>query len=128
MAPQALFMLNSPFVRERAGELANRLVDEVLLAPGETSTVERFRESVEDVYQLTLNRLPNEHEILRANKFIQTYEALARQQQPPRDGTRSSADYEKLIQSSEGLLLYQNFGGIPLNGKDQRIRWPAPQY
>jgi hypothetical protein len=63
---QALYLLNSSFVRKQSLALADRLVAE------HESDAKRIR----DAYQLTLNRPPTREEEARASGFIRQYEAL----------------------------------------------------
>ena len=62
VAPQALAILNDPFVRLRAEDLAKR----VLQLAGD-----RIEHQVDSAFQLTLNREPIPEERLEATRFIQ---------------------------------------------------------
>ena len=66
---QALFLLNSPFVRRQALTLA-----ETVLKDGKTSETER----VQRVYRRALGRLATEKELTRASTFLAEYESVAR--------------------------------------------------
>jgi hypothetical protein len=62
---QALYMLNSTFVRKQSLALAKRLLSK----SGQPDT-----EPIRQVYKLALSRLPNDREIARAEKFLTEYE------------------------------------------------------
>jgi hypothetical protein len=63
---QALYLLNSPFVRRQSLVLAERL-----LGRSETTDTERIR----DAYRRTLGRIPSEREVTRALAFLGGYES-----------------------------------------------------
>lgn len=62
---QALFMLNSPFIRQQAQTLAKRI-----LSRDEQDDAERIRQA----YQLTFSRQPTPREIERARMFLADYQ------------------------------------------------------
>jgi hypothetical protein len=62
VAPQALAVLNEPFIRLRAGEFARRLQSEV----GKDAAAQ-----VERAYRLALSRAPSAKELAAANRFIE---------------------------------------------------------
>jgi hypothetical protein len=72
VAGQALFLLNSPFVRREALILAERL-----LKDQELSDTDR----IHSAYRLALGRTPSEKEIERARAFLAAYESDYRVQQ-----------------------------------------------
>jgi hypothetical protein len=57
---QALYLMNSDFVREQAAALARRVL----------STPVTYPERIALAYQLTLSRLPTDAERTRANKYL----------------------------------------------------------
>jgi len=63
---QALFLLNSSFVRQQSLALADRLLSE-----RNAGDAVRLREA----YRLTVGRLPNPHEVARAQSFLAQYSA-----------------------------------------------------
>ena len=63
---QALFMLNSPFVREQSLNVANTLITAKYPTP---------EERIRDAYERVLARDPRPQEILRAKAFISRYSA-----------------------------------------------------
>ncbi len=65
---QALYLLNSTFVRRQSLELAERLLSE-----DRSSTASKIREA----YQLALSRVPTRQETLRAEAFLSAYETSA---------------------------------------------------
>jgi cytochrome c553 len=65
---QALFLLNSSFVRRQALALGERLLADA------ASDADRVRRA----YRLTLGRLPSEKEVERARAYLAEYEAAAR--------------------------------------------------
>jgi Protein of unknown function (DUF1553)/Protein of unknown function (DUF1549)/Concanavalin A-like lectin/glucanases superfamily/Planctomycete cytochrome C len=77
VAPQALFMMNSPFVRRRAGNMAWRLLGESNLT--DTQRVQR-------AYRLIHCRLPTEAEARTGLSFLSEYAA-----QLDPDGTRQQS-------------------------------------
>jgi cytochrome c553 len=70
VAPQALYLLNDPFVRREALALANRL-----LGRGDCDDVER----VNLAYRLTLGRTATSWELERVLRYVADYEGVARQ-------------------------------------------------
>jgi hypothetical protein len=70
---QALFLLNSPFVRKQSLAFADRV-----LKDKKTSDADRVR----GAYQLALGRLPTDKEIDRARAFIGDYESAYRANPP----------------------------------------------
>ncbi len=70
VAPQALYLLNDPFVRKAALSLA-----ESLLAGVETTDSERIQRA----YRLALGRPPSAEELRRASAFLAEYESAARE-------------------------------------------------
>ncbi|HND53752.1 MAG TPA: DUF1553 domain-containing protein, partial [Pirellulaceae bacterium] len=75
---QALFLLNSPFVRRQALDLAKRL----------QSLDGDDRARIETAYQLVLARKPTTAEVARAEAFIAEYAAAI----PPDDASLAKAD------------------------------------
>jgi hypothetical protein len=69
---QALYLLNSAFVRKQSLALANRLLNE---------HVPEAR-AIGDAYTLTLNRAPSAAEVAHAEKFLGQYEELYRATPP----------------------------------------------
>jgi len=69
VAPQALYLLNDPFVRRQALSLAERV-----LKPKQATEAERIQQA----YRLTLGRSASEKEVERVKKFVSEYEALAK--------------------------------------------------
>ena len=69
---QALFLLNSAFVRKQSLALADRV-----LADNKTSIAEKIQQA----YRLTLGRAANEKEIARAEKFLAEFESSYRESQ-----------------------------------------------
>ena len=67
---QALYLLNSTFVRRQSLSLAENLLSE-----RDRSAASQIRQA----YQLTLGRAPNKQEVVRADKFLAEYEASYRQ-------------------------------------------------
>ena len=66
---QALFLLNSPFVADQAGSLANRLLR--WQASGVSADeAEQLKERVNVAYWLTLTRPPNANELKAAQEFF----------------------------------------------------------
>ena len=70
VAPQALYLLNDPFVRRESLSLANRL-----LARGDCDDVER----VNLAYRLTLGRTATSSELERVLQYVAEYEVGARE-------------------------------------------------
>jgi mono/diheme cytochrome c family protein len=73
VAPQALYLLNDPFVRRQALVLTQRL-----LSQADLDDKGRFGL----VYRLALGRSPTAKEIDRANAYVADYEAAARRELP----------------------------------------------
>lgn len=79
---QALFLLNSGFVRKQALQLAERLLSEN--SAGTRGNIVR-------AYQVTLGRTPNTYEIVRAQKFLAQFESVYRTAIPREAVTPSPA-------------------------------------
>src|SRR5262249_33151563 len=72
-AIQALFMMNSAFVHEQAGRLADRLI----------RANEEDDARIEQAYQLALARPPTSHEAREARHYLEECRALLRQEGVP---------------------------------------------
>jgi hypothetical protein len=83
---QALFLLNSPFVRKQALAFAERL-----LKDKDTSDSERIRTA----YRLALGRTPTEKEIDRAKAFVGEYESAYRTNPPKPEKPPKKAEQPK---------------------------------
>ncbi len=70
---QALFVLNSPFVRRQALTLAERVLK------AEKADADR----IATVYRVALGRTPTEQEVERAKQFVAEYESAAKDEPPP---------------------------------------------
>ena len=89
VAPQALFMMNSPFVAEQAQRLAAQL-----LAPTEASDASR----VTRAYAIAFGRNPTEAESARALAFLARYDEVALAQFPEAPA-RHQAAWRSLVRS-----------------------------
>jgi len=72
--PQALYLLNDPFVRRQSLELAQRVVDDTSI-----DAAERVRR----VYQVAVGREATTEEVIRALAFVVDYTAIAAEELPP---------------------------------------------
>jgi hypothetical protein len=70
VAPQALAMMNSPFVRQAAEKLAQRL---------QPKTPDQLQRSIDDIYRFALGRRPTANERKVAQAFITKQTATGRQ-------------------------------------------------
>jgi cytochrome c553 len=73
VAPQALYLLNDPFVHSQALSLA-----EILLQPADRDDAGR----IHSAYRLTLGREATDREIARTKSYLAEYEAAVRATQP----------------------------------------------
>jgi len=88
---QALFLLNSTFVRRQSLALADSLLDDShRSAKGASDTAPLLHESlktskerIRQAYRLTLGRVPSEQELARADTFLSRYEKAYRALPPP---------------------------------------------
>jgi cytochrome c553 len=94
VAPQALFLLNDPFVRQQAAALANRLLR------GEPDDASRIRTA----YRLTLSRTPTAKEIERATSYLADYAASVTE-----SGDASSAGEAAWASFCQALLASAEF-------------------
>ena len=94
VASQSLFLLNSPFVREQAKQLSQRL-----LSDEKMSDVQRL----ERAHRLALGRKPSPGELAEAQEFLAVYLAAAASQARP-EAERRSAAWQSYCQ----LLLCEN--------------------
>ena len=88
IAPQALFMMNSTFVADRAGSIAKELVDDKTLSASNR---------MERAYLRVLNRKPGANEVDSALSYIDSYKSKYAQ-----------ADDQKAWQSLCHILLSSN--------------------
>jgi hypothetical protein len=86
---QALFMMNSPFLRDRAGGLAAR---------GELTGLPDARSRVEQLYRLVLCRLPNEQELTRGVAFLTDEESRSAPLDSPSPGVPRLSAWERYVQ------------------------------
>jgi hypothetical protein len=95
VAPQALYLLNSPFVRSMAGFLAAQILRGTAAAA--TTHDERLKLALDDAYRLALGRKPTSDEIARTSAFIDEYIALleAQEAQPPGDVASAAEGYDE---------------------------------
>lgn len=91
---QALYLMNSPFVRERSTELADRLLIEA------SSPTQR----VQLAFQLCFSRIPDEYEEQRAINFLEHSKA------PVTEGV--DAERETLISFCQALLSTAEFRNL----------------
>jgi hypothetical protein len=85
---QALYLLNSPFVRQQSLALVKQLLEGKNL-----SDADRIRKA----YRLTLGRPPAEKEIQRVRRFLDEYESAARALQTPRANIVGPPTFEEMI-------------------------------
>lgn len=71
VAPQALALLNDPFVRLRGGDLAKRIQSEV---------GNNLEEQVKHAFQLAFNRSPDLVELFEARSFLEDRSVERKQQ------------------------------------------------
>ncbi|HAV63307.1 MAG TPA: hypothetical protein DCY13_13195, partial [Verrucomicrobiales bacterium] len=93
VAPQALALLNDPFVRLRAEELAGRL---------QSSAGEKLDAQIRAAFQLCLSREPDREEIVTARAFIENQTA-ARTQRDAKEADASRLALTDFCQSLFGL-------------------------
>ena len=91
---QALYLMNSPFIRARSEALADRLMGE---APSDTQRIEL-------AFQLCLGRAPDDVEQQRALEFLEHF-------QPPAEAG-VDADWETLIGFCQAILSTAEFRNI----------------
>jgi mono/diheme cytochrome c family protein len=87
---QALYLLNSPFVRRQSLALA-----EALLQPKDATDAAR----IEQAYRLTLARSPNRREVERAQTFLAEYAAEYRKQDVQQPQAARSAAWQAFVQA-----------------------------
>jgi len=88
---QALYMLNSSFVRKQSLALAERV-----LAKADQAEPQ----SIQQVYELALGRAPSEQELNRAEKFLAEYESSYRDAKQPAPQLAQAAETETPAQES----------------------------
>ena len=89
---QALFLLNSAFVRKHSLALAEKL-----LKDEKTS----FAEKVNLAYRFTLGRVASEYELDRALQFLAEYESLYREQKSNSVAVKIEQSEEKTVKKNE---------------------------
>ncbi|MEX0613625.1 MAG: DUF1553 domain-containing protein, partial [Pirellulales bacterium] len=120
VAPQALFLLNSPFVREHAEMLALKLLDF-----GSSSA------TIDFAFRLLFGRAPALHEIERIERFVDAYQLITSQRgiDSPQlaDHTANAAKaYVHAIRETTRLVTYHQIEVIDFNGQDQRLQVDLP--
>jgi hypothetical protein len=133
LTPQALFLLNSPFVVDRARDLAKLIKPDS--ADAEPSTIRAL-------YRRAFQREPSEREVQRARAFLSAYPAHDIVMPEVDDWSYGTGDFDEAAQrvahfaalkfagdkvkGSDGVELNRE-GGQP--GKDKAIvrRWTAPR-
>ena len=131
VAPQALFMLNSPFVRTRAENLAMSLIAEHpdMEATSESGDTQKspILKRVEMAYLRVLGRRPTSQEQPRAQLLIRRQTAMLEgnpelletaQQDLRLDLPETYADR---VRRNKSLVLYQRVKGIEFNGVDRML-------
>lgn len=88
VAPQALFLMNSPQVRQWAGRFAERL------GPGESSSA---TEAVERAYRLALSRPPTAGEVRDGTAFIEEQREAYRNARQPDPTRLALTDFAQVI-------------------------------
>lgn len=96
VAPQALFMMNSPFVLEQVRSLV-----ELLLARPNASTADRLSH----LYQMAYGRDPSETEMHRASEYLQLMQAEFSRA----DATATDAEVRAWISLSRAVLSANEF-------------------
>jgi mono/diheme cytochrome c family protein len=105
VAPQALYLLNNPFVRRRAGNLAWALLSESKWA--DTDRVKR-------AYQLIYGRAPTDAEVKTGLSFLADYAGEldptgAKQKSAGALEHRLFVRYDRLVRDTPGVAAYYRF-------------------
>ena len=105
VAPQALYMMNSPFVRRRAGNLAWRLL-------GDANATDTDR--VKRVYQLIYGRAPTDADVKTGLSFLAGYAVEldptgAKQKSDGPLEDRLFARYDRAVLDTPGVMGYYRF-------------------
>jgi cytochrome c553 len=100
VAPQALYMLNDPFVRQQSLALANRLLRR-------TDMDDAGR--VHAAYRLSLNRTATAKEIERAQRYLVDYEAALRDVRPAPTSEAGNAKTAAWASFCQALLASAEF-------------------
>jgi hypothetical protein len=87
-APQALLLVNSPYIRKLAEAFAVRIS---MQSDDELSTI------VSNAYQLTLNRKPSNNELQAATQFIEIQQKDYEQSNSPNTKTAALADFAQAM-------------------------------
>ncbi len=96
-AIQALFMMNSAFVHEQAGQLADRLIQ----------AKEEDGARIEQAYKLALARPPTGHEVREVKEYLKECQALIRQDGAPGEQLTHMtwASFCRVLLSSNEFIL-----------------------
>ncbi|MEO2046848.1 MAG: DUF1553 domain-containing protein [Pirellulales bacterium] len=128
VAPQALFLLNSPFVRAQAEQFAERLLSSHR-SPDDASDLLHSR--IQQAYLQTLGRLASDDEVARAEEFLSGYQQVASKLDPAillanlETSANDDSDFQQLVRRHESLLAYHHLRGIELNGVNQRLEYSS---
>jgi cytochrome c553 len=105
VAPQALFLLNSPFVRQQAEKLALRLID-LSAGPSDVVGAGGEREAIDHAFQLLFGRPALVHEVERVRRFLDEYRSSASQLPLNVQQVNSEVDVQNPREDSPRLLAW----------------------
>jgi hypothetical protein len=132
VAPQALFLLNSPFMRQRSLELAIAVLGEAKrqnAADDESAASEA--QATERVYLGVLGRLPTAEEQSSVREFLELYQRrYVESQIPPAEletfASKAAARYEASVRETSGLQGYYRSDAIEFDGASRSLRIDLP--
>ena len=107
VAPQTLFMINSPFVRKQGTELARHLTK---------SHPNSNTDRINAAYQTVFSRLPTHQEVTEAKAYLKAYVTeldpdgkLSEQFATWKEDDTETNEYEEAVLKSDGLLAFYDF-------------------
>ncbi|MGD9637030.1 MAG: DUF1553 domain-containing protein [Pirellulales bacterium] len=127
VAPQALFLLNSPFVRDRAQDLAAYLLSQLPDAKPE----DWQHVAIDNAYRAVLGRDATAAEHQAVMDFLASYqEQIQADSSPARDPAElikaAREHYDQATRQETGLLGYYRFDGVEFDGASQALRVDLP--
>ena len=127
VATQALFLLNSQFVRQRAKELATCLLSKLPVVKQDGWD----NELIDHVYLAVLERRATSEEQRAVKEFLRNYRQHLEDATPvakqSNELVQAAKDhYDQATRQENGLLGYYRFNGVEFDGVSQSIRIDLP--
>lgn len=116
IAPQALYLLNNPFVLEQARQISEVVAGEHVNDSGDSAEQGAWGPSVNSVYQRILGRAPSAEELTRATAFLESETVNQRTQaadKSPSKSKEAETALSPLAMLCQALLASAEFRYVP---------------